>query len=161
MSLIDEAFSRVPDLALGTDLMVGFPVESEHAFQKTVDLCNSLPFSYFHVFSYSKRPGTAAAKMAEQVPVKVARQRAQTLAELSRQKRLAFAERWIGSLVTVLFEEGQTEGLRLGTTPHFLRVGVISEAALSNHIEDVRITGASDRWAVGQLLTRDMEGTPA
>jgi threonylcarbamoyladenosine tRNA methylthiotransferase MtaB len=161
ISLIDEAFSRVPDLALGTDLMVGFPVESEHAFQKTVNLCNSLPFSYFHVFSYSKRPGTAAAKMAEQVPVKAAQQRAQTLAELSRQKRLAFAERWIGSLVPVLFEEGQTEGLRLGTTPHFLRVGVISEAALSNHIEDVRITGASDRWAVGQLLTRDMEGAPA
>jgi len=161
VSLIDRALARVPDLALGTDLMVGFPVESERAFQNTMEVCTGLPFSYFHVFTYSKRPGTAAAKMPQEVPVEVARQRAQMLAELSRQKRLAFGERWIGSVVSVLFEEGHTEGLRLGTTPHFLKVGTASEAALPNHIQDVRVTGASDRWAIGQLLTRAREGTPS
>ena len=151
MSLIERALSRVPGLALGTDLMVGFPGESDEAFQKTVDVCSRLPFSYFHVFTYSRRPGTAAAKMPHDVSTEVARERAQTLAQLSRRKRLAFAERWIGSSVSVLFEEGQTEGLRLGTTPHFLKVGVASESALVNQTHEVTITGASDRWAVGRL----------
>src|SRR5262249_15560041 len=113
------------------------------------------------VFTYSKRPGTAAAKMLNDVPPEVARRRAQTFAELSRQKRLAFAERWIGSSVSVLFEEGETEGLRLGTTPHFLKVGVACESALTRQIREVQITGASDRWAVGRLIAKDMEGTPS
>jgi threonylcarbamoyladenosine tRNA methylthiotransferase MtaB len=152
LSLIEKATTMVPMLALGTDLMVGFPGESEQAFEHTVELCARLPFSYFHVFTYSKRPGTAAARMTQEVPVEVARRRAQTLAELSRQKRLAFAERWIGSTVDVLFEAGQTEGLRLGTTEHYLKVGVAYEGDLANLLQEVRITGASDRWAVGQLL---------
>jgi len=159
--LIDRAMESVPGVALGTDLMVGFPGESEHAFQHTVDLCDRLPFSYFHVFTYSKRPGTAAAKMSQDIPAEVARQRAQTLAELSRQKRLAFAERWIGASVSVLFEGGRSDGLRLGTTTHYLKVGVPSDADLVNQMHQVRITGASDRWAVGQLVANAMEGTPS
>jgi len=161
LSLIDRAMESVPGVALGTDLMVGFPGESEHAFQHTVDLCDRLPFSYFHVFTYSKRPGTAAAKMSQDIPAEVARQRAQTLAELSRQKRLAFAERWIGASVSVLFEGGRSDGLRLGTTTHYLKVGVPSDADLVNQMHQVRITGASDRWAVGQLVANAMEGTPS
>jgi threonylcarbamoyladenosine tRNA methylthiotransferase MtaB len=161
ISLLERALSKVPGLALGTDLMVGFPGESEEAFQNTVDLCSRFPFSYFHVFTYSKRPGTAAAKMLQDVPPEVGRRRAQTLADLSRQKRLAFAEQWIGSSASVLFEEGEVEGLRLGTTPHFLKVGVAWEAGLAGQIREVRIMGASDRWAVGRLISIDREGTPS
>jgi threonylcarbamoyladenosine tRNA methylthiotransferase MtaB len=158
VSLIDRALSRIPDLALGTDVMVGFPGESERAFEQTVDLCRRLPFSYCHVFPYSQRPGTAAAKLPQDVPVEVARRRARALAELSREKRLAFAERSIGSSVSVLFESGRTEGLQLGTTAHFLKVGVVCEAELSNQVRDVTIIGASDRWAVGQLIATGKEG---
>jgi tRNA A37 methylthiotransferase MiaB len=91
--------------------------------------------------------------------VEVARRRAQTLAELSREKRLAFAERWIGTSVSVLFEGGHTEGLALGTTAHYLKVGVPFEAGLAKQMHQVTITGASDRWAVGQLITSEAEGT--
>jgi threonylcarbamoyladenosine tRNA methylthiotransferase MtaB len=157
-SLIDRALRSVPDLTLGTDLMVGFPGESEAAFQKTVAFCGRIPFSYFHVFTYSKRPGTAAARMIDDVPVEVARRRAQALAVLSREKRLAFAERSIGASVSVLFEQGQVEGLCLGTTPHYLRVAVPFDAELANQVHPVRITGASDRWAVGQLV-QETKGT--
>jgi threonylcarbamoyladenosine tRNA methylthiotransferase MtaB len=152
ISLVERATARVPDLTWGTDVMVGFPGESDRAFERTVDMCRQLPFSYFHVFTYSRRPGTAAARMAGRVPVNVARLRAKTLADLSRDKRFAFAERWIGSSVAVLFESGTTEGLRLGTTRHFLRVAVSSETQLANQIHPVIITGASDRWAVGHIL---------
>ena len=157
-SLIDRAIERVPDLGLGTDLMVGFPGESEAAFQETVSLCSQLPFSYFHVFTYSKRPGTAAARMVDDVALHVARRRAQTLAELSRQKRLAFAERWIGASVSVLFERGQVEGLCLGTSSNYMKVAVPFDGDLPNQVHPVRITGVSDRWAVGQLLAPAMSG---
>jgi threonylcarbamoyladenosine tRNA methylthiotransferase MtaB len=114
-------------------------------------MARELPFSYFHVFTYSQRPGTAATKLPNQVPIAVARERAKKLAELSRLQRLAFAERYIGSTVTVLFESGEVDGYRLGVTANFLKVGVASNIDLTNHLKEVRITGASDCWAVGQL----------
>jgi threonylcarbamoyladenosine tRNA methylthiotransferase MtaB len=152
VTLIERAASIVPDLGLGTDLMVGFPGESETDFLHTVELAQRLPFSYFHVFTYSKRPGTASAKLPGGVPVEIARRRAKTLADLSRQKRLAFAEQWIGASIPVLFESGKTENFQLGTTGNFLKVGVSSPVDLTNQIRQVRITGASDHWAVGYVL---------
>jgi threonylcarbamoyladenosine tRNA methylthiotransferase MtaB len=142
--------------------MVGFPGETEEAFEHTLGIAQELPFSYLHVFTYSQRPGTAAARSPDQVPIAVARQRAKTLAELSRLKRLAFAERYIGSTVSVLFESGVTDGLRLGVTPNFLRVGIPSNIDLADQLNDVRIVGASDRWALGQLAVecRPMRRVP-
>jgi threonylcarbamoyladenosine tRNA methylthiotransferase MtaB len=160
--LIRTAVAAIPHLGLGTDLMVGFPGETEEAFEHTLDIVRELPFSYFHIFTYSQRPGTAAAKLPDQVPIAVARQRAKILAELSRLKRLAFAERYIGSTVSVLFESGAIDGFRLGVTANFLKVGVSSNIDLTNHIKEVHITGASDRWAVGQLTAehQPMRGAP-
>jgi threonylcarbamoyladenosine tRNA methylthiotransferase MtaB len=149
--LIRRAIATIPHLGLGTDLMVGFPGETEEAFEHTLSIARELPFSYIHVFTYSQRPGTAAAKLPDQVPIEVARQRAKILAELSRFKRLAFAERYIGSTVSVLFESGELDGYRMGTTPNFLKVGVPSSIDLANCLKAVRIIGTSDRWALGQL----------
>lgn len=151
-TLVERAARLVPRLGLGTDLMVGFPGESEQAFQRTLQLAADLPFAYFHVFTYSERPGTAAARLSGKVRVDTARRRAKVLADLSNRKRIAFAERWIGSTVDVLFESGNAEGLRMGTTDHFLKVSVFSPEDLSNHMRAVRVIGASERWAIGQLL---------
>ncbi len=149
--LIDRAVAAIPHLGLGTDIMVGFPGETEDAFEHTLDVVRHLPFSYLHVFTYSQRPGTAAMKLPGQVPIAVARERAKILAELSRLKRLAFAERYIGSTVSVLFESGSLDGFRLGVTGNFLKVGVPSHIDLTNHLKEVQIVGTSDRWALGQL----------
>ena len=151
--LIRQAVTAISHLGLGTDLMVGFPGETEKAFEETLRIVRELPFSYFHVFTYSQRPGTAATKLPDQVPIAIARERAKILAQLSRLKRLAFAERYIGSTVPVLFESGEIDGYRLGVTANFLKVAVPSHIDLTNHLKDVHITGASDRWAVGQLTT--------
>ena len=151
--LIQRMVRVIPQLGLGTDLMVGFPGETEKAFENTLSIARELPFSYFHVFTYSPRPGTAATKLPDQVPITVARQRAKILSDLCRLKRLAFAERYIGSTQSVLFESGVTDGFRLGVTANFMKVAVLSRTELTNHIEEVQITGASDRWAVGQLTT--------
>jgi threonylcarbamoyladenosine tRNA methylthiotransferase MtaB len=149
--LTRRAITTIPHLGLGTDLMVGFPGETEEAFEHTLGIARELPFSYFHVFTYSQRPGTAAAKLPDQVPIAVARHRAKILAELSRVKHLAFAERYIGSTVSVLFESGELDGYRMGMTPNFLKVGVPSSIDLANRLKEVRIIGTSDRWALGQL----------
>jgi threonylcarbamoyladenosine tRNA methylthiotransferase MtaB len=149
--LTRRAITTIPHLGLGTDLMVGFPGETEEAFEHTLGIARELPFSYFHVFTYSQRPGTAAAKLPDQVPIAVARHRAKLLAELSRVKHLAFAERYVGSTVSVLFESGELDGYRMGMTPNFLKVGVPSSIDLANRLKEVRIIGTSDRWALGQL----------
>ncbi len=101
-------------------------------------------------------------KLPDQVPIAVARQRAKVLAELSRLKRLAFAVRYIGSTVPVLFESGVQDGFRLGVTENFLKVGVSSNIDLTNDLREVRVIGASDRWAVGQLAEgrQPMQGVP-
>jgi threonylcarbamoyladenosine tRNA methylthiotransferase MtaB len=152
VDLIDRAVKAVPRLGLGTDLMVGFPGESDEAFNRTLHLIETLPFSYFHVFPYSPRRGTAAVKLHDRVPVHVARERAKVLADLSRLKRTAWAEQLIGSTVSVLFESGETDGYKLGTTSNFMRVAVTSSDELTNQLRQVCIFGASDRWAVGQLV---------
>lgn len=150
--LIRQAVGTIPHLGLGTDLMVGFPGETNEAFEHTMAVARELPFSYFHVFTYSQRPGTAAMRSPNQIPIVTARERAKVLAELSRMKRLAFAEQYIGSAVSVLFESGEVDGFRLGVTANFLKVGVPSSINLTNRLKDVRITGVSDSWAVGQLM---------
>lgn len=150
--LIHRAVAEIPNLGLGTDVMVGYPGETEKAFEHTLDIARELPFAYFHVFTYSPRPGTAATKVPNQIPVAVARERAKILADLSRLKRLAFAERYIGSTVSVLFESGSADGFRVGVTANFLKVSVPSALDLTNHLKEVRIIGASDRWAMGQLI---------
>ncbi len=151
VSLIDRACAAVPGLGVGTDLMVGFPGESDEAFSKTLRLVETLPFSYFHVFPYSPRPGTAAQKLKDQVPVSVARNRAKQLSELSNRKRMAFAEQFIGRTLPVLFENTVVEGFRIGITPNYLRVAAPAYSAEVNQEHTVRICGASDRWAVGMI----------
>ena len=153
MQLIHRAVAAIPHLGLGTDVMVGFPGETEEAFEHTLGIARELPFSYFHVFIYSQRPGTAATKLPNQVPIAVARDRAKMLAELSRLKRLAFAERYIGSTMSVLFESGTIDGFRSGVTANFLKVRVPSNIDLTNQVREVRIIGTSDCWALGQLIT--------
>ena len=147
--LVAQALALMPDLGLGTDLMVGFPGEDEQAFANTLHTAGRLPFAYFHVFSYSSRPGTAAARLEPQVPAAVIRQRSKALAELSRTKALAFYQRQIGHTVSVLFEQGERDGFRTGTTANFTRVAAAADAVAAGSIHQVTITGIMDGLAYG------------
>jgi threonylcarbamoyladenosine tRNA methylthiotransferase MtaB len=148
-ALVDQARALMPDLGLGTDLMVGFPGEDAQAFDNTVRTVERLPFSYCHVFSYSSRPGTAATRLTDQVPATVIRQRSKDLSSLSRRKTLAFYQAQIGQTVPVLFERGERDGFRTGLTGNFTRVAVAADAAQAGSIHDVTITGITDGLAYG------------
>ena len=150
-ALIDRAFTKIPDLGLGTDLMVGFPGETDEAFQNTLAVATDLPFSYIHVFPYSTRPGTAAARLKQRIPSPSVKKRADQLLELDRAKRLAFHNKQIGKTVSVLFEAGTHSAYRFGTTPNFTRVAVTDAAELQNQIMPVTITAATDRYGFGHI----------
>lgn len=157
--LVEQALALMPDLGLGTDLMVGFPGEDEPAFANTMRIAGRLPFSYFHVFSYSSRPGTPAARLEPQTPPAVIRERSKTLAELSRTKALAFYQQQIGRTVSVLFEQGERDGFRTGTTANFTRVAVPANTVAAGSIHPVTITGIMDGLAYGHLASPPV--TPA
>jgi threonylcarbamoyladenosine tRNA methylthiotransferase MtaB len=151
-ALIERAVRTVPGLGLGTDIMVGFPGEDDEAFEKTLTMATQLPFSYFHVFPYSPRPGTAALRLPNQVDPSIIRRRTAVVTARSQTKRLAFHERHIGRTVPVLFESGRSDGHCMGTAPDFLRVAVPTENELTNQIHLVTITAANERCAIGQLV---------
>jgi threonylcarbamoyladenosine tRNA methylthiotransferase MtaB len=150
-ALIEKAIQLIPDLGLGTDIMVGFPGEGEREFANTLVLAKELPFAYFHVFNFSRRPGTAAARMINTVRPATAKARSKTLAELSRAKRIAFYQRYLDQTLSVLFETRDANGLWIGLTGNYVRVGVAAHSDLSNRVRDVVVTGVMDGLAVGHL----------
>ncbi|MBX3302727.1 MAG: tRNA (N(6)-L-threonylcarbamoyladenosine(37)-C(2))-methylthiotransferase MtaB [Nitrospira sp.] len=150
--LIETALTKIPDLGLGTDLMVGFPGETDAAFRNTVALATDLPFSYLHVFPYSPRPGTAALRIKQEVSSAMVKKRTDILLNLDRAKRLAFHNRQIGKTLSVLFESAVRDSHRIGTTPNFTRVTVTDSADLQNRIMPVTITAATDRCAFGHIV---------
>jgi threonylcarbamoyladenosine tRNA methylthiotransferase MtaB len=149
--LIEKAIARVPHLGLGTDLLVGFPGEDEHHFANTMALAADLPFDYFHVFTFSKRPGTPAMQLKQSTPSRTIKIRRDLLADLSRTKRIASYQRYVGQTVSVLFESEDSGGLWTGLTGNFVRVGTRSPGCLKNEVRRVLITGVMDGLAVGDL----------
>ncbi len=114
----------LPQAALGTDLIVGFPGEGEQEFVRGYRFLEDSPFTYFHVFPYSARSGTTAAKFTNTVPKPTIARRARQVRKLGERKKAAFASRFIGHTLPVLFEHGRdkTTGLLKGYSRNYLRV---------------------------------------
>ncbi len=112
---IERIRRAMPDAAIGADVMVGFPGETDEEFEQTRAFIERLPFTYLHVFTYSSRPGTPSAEMAEQVPVQLARERNRVLRELIAKKKRAFMESFVGREVEAItltqFDGEYTEAL--------------------------------------------------
>ena len=122
---IERIRCAMPDAAIGADVMVGFPGESDDDFEQTRALIERLPFTYLHVFTYSSRPGTPSAEMPGQVPVQIARERNRVLRELAAQKKRAFMESFVGREVEAItlthFDGEYTEAL----TDNYLKLRVL------------------------------------
>jgi len=119
---IERIRRAMPDAAIGADVMVGFPGETDDDFEQTRALIQRLPFTYLHVFTYSSRPGTPSAEMPEQVPVHIARERNRVLRELAAHKKREFMQSFIGrelEAITLTHYDGEyTEAL----TDNYLRL---------------------------------------
>ena len=138
--VVMKAHKRLPDAALGIDVLVGFPGEDEDAFQNTYDLLASLPLTYLHVFPYSRRPGTSAAKRKDQVPTKIKDERVGILRDLATAKQQEFYKRFVGTSHVVLAENKKNKlGLMRGFTENYIPVYFEAPSSLARTIVRVKI----------------------
>jgi threonylcarbamoyladenosine tRNA methylthiotransferase MtaB len=136
---VETAKRLMPDLGLGTDVMVGFPGENESEFVNSLEFIEEMPFSYLHVFSYSQRPRTPAAYYDDKNDGKVIRERSDIMHELAVKKKQVFFDEHIGREVEVLFETVDDDGWRKGFTGSYLKVAADPNAVPLNEISSVAI----------------------
>ena len=148
VTFLHEAYDRP---AVTTDLIVGFPGETEEEFQQTLDFIQKCAFSAMHIFPYSKRPGTPAAKLPGQVRNAVKEERAHRAAQIARTMQDTYLDSWVGEAVPVLFEE-EREGLWRGHTTRYCEVEVQSVQPLHNQLRQVQITGHAGGALQGVLV---------
>ena len=148
VKFLHEVYDRP---AVTTDLIVGFPGETEEEFQQTLDFIQKCAFSAMHIFPYSKRPGTPAAKLPGQVLNAVKEERAHRAAQIARTMQDTYLDSWVGETVPVLFEE-EREGLWRGHTTRYCEVEVQSVQPLHNQLRQVQITGHAGGALQGVLV---------
>ena len=148
VKFLHEVYDRP---AITTDLIVGFPGETEEEFQQTLDFIQKCAFSAMHIFPYSKRPGTPAAKLPGQVLNAVKEERAHRAAQIARTMQDAYLDSWVGETVPVLFEE-ERDGLWRGHTTRYCEVTVQSAQPLHNQLRQVRLTGRDGGALQGVLV---------
>jgi len=150
--IIAACVAVVPGLAIGVDVLVGFPGEDEAAFRNTYDLLSGLPVSYLHVFPYSRRPGTIAAKLPGQVAGQVKDERVALLRALDQHKRRGFYASHLGETSQVLAEAGRGGKTLRGFTEHYVPVAFAAPASMANTVVAVRLDRLTDEGVAGTLV---------
>ncbi len=154
-SLLQAARSQIPEVAITTDIITGFPGENEAEFQESLEFVQTLQFAGGHVFTYSARPGTAAAAFPSQVPQKKRKQRNREMRSLLEAASLEYRKKFIGQHLTVLWENAVAlgpEGWEFsGLTDNYLRVSATTTSQIWNTITAVQITGLSAEGLCGNI----------
>jgi threonylcarbamoyladenosine tRNA methylthiotransferase MtaB len=152
--LLIKIRERLPDAALGSDIIVGFPGETDGAFQRSLEFFADLPLTYFHVFPYSSRRGTVAASLPDHVGSEVKKVRANKMRELGAIKKREFCHRFIGQKLSVLIEDkiDRATGLRRGFSRNYLPVLVFAAGNQVNREIEVEIDDFAAGWLHGSPL---------
>lgn len=129
----------MPDACIAADVMAGFNGENEEEFAKALAFIDSLPISYLHVFTYSDRPGTAALRLGEKVPVAVRHEHTARLLELSERKHKVFIDSQLGKTRPVLWEATEHGGAMFGWTDNYIRVSHPYDPELVNTVSQVTL----------------------
>ena len=138
-SRVEKIKALMPHAAIGVDVIVGFPGESEDHFLDTYNYLNELPVSYLHVFTYSERANTVAIKMEESVPWNVRTERSKQLRILSQKKKAAFYRQFEDTDQKVLFEHEEEDGYRFGFSENYIKVRVKADLVKGNQSHPVKI----------------------
>jgi threonylcarbamoyladenosine tRNA methylthiotransferase MtaB len=154
---VERVFAAMPDAAIGTDLIVGFPGETAQQFEQYFKFIENLPLAYFHVFPYSARTGTTAAKFGGKVAASEVKRRAALMRELGEHKRHQFAVRFVGQKLKVLVEQPTPEGRLQGYSRNYISVLTEGSLELTNCEVEVEGSFAQRAQLVGQLV----RATPA
>ncbi len=140
--LINMLVEKIPFINIGSDIIVGFPGETDEHFQDTCNNLKSLPIGYIHVFTYSRRKGTPAAAMPEQVDEAIKKQRNAVLKELANAKNLEFRRKMEGGEFGIIVENSRDKvtGLLRGMTDNFIPVLIEGDDGLKNSLVRVQVT---------------------
>ena len=141
-----------PEAAITTDIIVGFPGETDAEFQESYDFCRRMEFARIHVFPYSPRPGTEAARMPGQVGDRAKKQRNQNLLALAKEcVRENFSRRFLGKTMPVLWEK-QTNGIWSGHTDNYIKVYAKSNEDLTNKLQPIKLVEVRDDGVWGEVI---------
>ena len=149
---VELARGRLDRPALTTDVIVGFPGETDAAFENTAALCRAVRFSRLHVFPFSARPGTPAARMDGRVPAGAVRERARRARELGRELAAGWAQGFVGGQARVLFEERTPSGLLAGYTDRYVRLSAPGPADLAGRVVPAVCTARRGGALRGRLV---------
>jgi threonylcarbamoyladenosine tRNA methylthiotransferase MtaB len=154
MDLIRE---KIPYAAITTDIMVGFPGESDEEFEQSYSFCQQAGFANIHVFPFSLRPETAAARIPEQIRNEVKQERNQRMLELSRTSRRRFCEQFLGQTMPVLWEQETSpgSGIYSGLTSNYIRILAHSENPLGNEITPARLVEFHNQGIHGEIVNEN------
>jgi len=155
--LVERAREAIPDLAVTTDVIVGFPGETEAEFEESLRFVEKMAFARIHVFKYSARPGTPAATMPQQVPCEEKRRRSEAMMALARRSGEEFRRRFLWRTMEVLWERkerGREDGRRVwsGLTDNYIRVWAESEADLANTITPAKLVALAEDGMRGEIV---------
>lgn len=149
LDMLERIREKMPNVGITTDVIEGFPMETEENFEETKRFCEKAGFSKIHVFPYSERRGTAAAEMVQH-PMPLREKRAKELSVLAEELKENFEKSFVGKCVEVLFEQtknGYTDGL----TTNYLRVFVDADESLHDKCKTVEITGYENNRLHGRV----------
>jgi threonylcarbamoyladenosine tRNA methylthiotransferase MtaB len=149
--LVERLHLLDPHAAIGADVLVGFPGESDALFKETHSFIESLPLSYLHVFTYSERENTDAAEWGNVVDKDIRSLRNERLRALSEQKKAAFASSFLGTVQPVLYEGDPIDGISTGLTPQYVRVESATNESYANRIIDTRLTECDGNICSGEI----------
>ena len=153
--VITKARDLLPDAAFGSDIIVGFPGETEADFERQMEFFDSLPLTYFHVFPYSVRSATVAASLPDQVPTAVKKERARRMRELGARKKREFYRRFVGRRLNVLVEADSHVGDTLrGYSRNYVPVSVHGGEAWVNREVEVAIEGLENGSLIGKAINQ-------
>ncbi|PLX96464.1 MAG: tRNA (N(6)-L-threonylcarbamoyladenosine(37)-C(2))-methylthiotransferase MtaB [Desulfuromonas sp.] len=143
---------RQPDAAIGLDIITGFPGETEEQFAATCDYLESLPFTHLHVFPYSRRPGTPAARLPNQLPGDLIKERAALLREIGERKLAAYGAGFVGKILEIILEGGGDNGLKKGLSENYLNVLLPLDAGQQGESLQVRIVKVEGDHLVAEVI---------
>jgi len=144
--------ATIPDCSITTDVIVGFPGETDADFAETLALCRELAFSKIHAFPYSERAGTEAAGMADQIRQEVKKERMARVLALSHELALDYHRRFVGWTMDVLWEDREPDGRWSGLTDNYLRVLATTDDDLHNRVLPTRLVHAESAYLDGAIV---------
>ena len=156
--LVDQIRERIPDIALTTDILTGFPAETNVEFREGLDFIQRMNFADGHVFTFSAREGTPAADFQDQIAHSVKKERSVLIRDLLADNAEKYRQRFVGSVLTTLWEQVETlkDGFQqaIGLTDNYLRVEALAPPEVWNSFSRVKITGVTPRGVRGEIVNQ-------